>query len=240
MKGKLVGITLPFYNRRATLARCIQSLLDQKGTGFRIYAVDDGSTDGGNTVVSEFPEVSLTVLPRNFGVATARNLAAMQAISGGCTHIFHMGSDDMLVDDTSLLHMFERLNSKPTHGFVTPWMVKFGDINNKQYRPPRNRTLTEQRMRNALVGAVMYKAEVWMELGGYNMHYTQLAKASFEDWDMTTRALALGYTYAVTDRPVYMYRIHGKTATNDIRPNKDAIRALFQKRAKNFPRAKTM
>ncbi|WP_255730605.1 MULTISPECIES: glycosyltransferase family 2 protein [Mycobacterium] len=42
----LVSVCIPMYNNSATIARCLQSILDQEGVEFEIVVVDDDSPDG--------------------------------------------------------------------------------------------------------------------------------------------------------------------------------------------------
>jgi glycosyltransferase involved in cell wall biosynthesis len=40
-----VSVCVPMYNNSATIARCLQSILDQDGVEFEIVVVDDNSPD---------------------------------------------------------------------------------------------------------------------------------------------------------------------------------------------------
>ena len=47
-----VSVILPFYNRAASLERCVRSVLTQTFTDFEIVAVDDASTDESARVIT--------------------------------------------------------------------------------------------------------------------------------------------------------------------------------------------
>lgn len=48
----LVSVCVPMYNNGATVARCVQSVLDQDGVDFEIVIVDDQSTDDGAAIAA--------------------------------------------------------------------------------------------------------------------------------------------------------------------------------------------
>lgn len=70
-----ISVILPVHNREETLARAIQSVLDQTFKDFELLVVDDGSKDSSVKVVKGFddPRVRLIQLPENRGGNAARN-----------------------------------------------------------------------------------------------------------------------------------------------------------------------
>ena len=46
-----LSIIIPVYNVEEYLDRCLSSILDQEFTSYEVILVDDGSTDGGASVV---------------------------------------------------------------------------------------------------------------------------------------------------------------------------------------------
>ena len=73
----LVSIVMATYNRASTLARAIESVLAQDHTDWELLIVDDGSTDATAELLASFNDgrISVVRLPRNQGVAAARNVA---------------------------------------------------------------------------------------------------------------------------------------------------------------------
>lgn len=68
-----VSVVIPAYNRAATLRRALGSVTDQSRRPDEVIVVDDGSTDGTDTIVeSGFPGVRL-IRQANRGVSAARN-----------------------------------------------------------------------------------------------------------------------------------------------------------------------
>ena len=73
-----ISVVIPAYNRVATLARAIDSVLAQSYKASEIIVVDDGSSDASSEVAKVYPEV-LLLRQNNMGVSTARNNGVMMA-----------------------------------------------------------------------------------------------------------------------------------------------------------------
>ena len=68
-----ISVVIPTYNRRETIGRSIDSVLNQTLFPSEIIVVDDGSTDGTSDYIqSNFPSIKLLHQP-NKGVSAARN-----------------------------------------------------------------------------------------------------------------------------------------------------------------------
>lgn len=68
-----ISVVIPTYNRRKTIGRSIDSVLNQTLFPSEIIVVDDGSTDGTcDYIQSNFPSIKLLHQP-NKGVSAARN-----------------------------------------------------------------------------------------------------------------------------------------------------------------------
>ena len=69
-----ISVVIPTYNRRQTIGRSIDSILNQTLFPSEIIVVDDGSTDGTSDYIqSNFPSIRLLQQP-NKGVSSARNM----------------------------------------------------------------------------------------------------------------------------------------------------------------------
>jgi glycosyltransferase involved in cell wall biosynthesis len=83
--GAPVSIVVPTRNRRASLVRALEGLLDQRPRGIaEVIVVDDGSTDGTGDVLAELAREGRIRSPRTegSGAAAARN-AGVAAAAGG-------------------------------------------------------------------------------------------------------------------------------------------------------------
>ena len=74
-----ISVIIPTYNRKHTLSRAINSVIDQTYEPFEIIIVDDGSTDGTKEwLAKRYPDVQYIYQP-NSGVSVARNVGIKSA-----------------------------------------------------------------------------------------------------------------------------------------------------------------
>jgi len=75
----LVSVILPVYNRAASVARAIDSVLAQTHAPLELIVVDDGSTDGTRDVLERYGERITLLTQPHAGAYVARNLALRHA-----------------------------------------------------------------------------------------------------------------------------------------------------------------
>ena len=71
-----VSIIVPVYNGEAYLSACLESLLHQSFRGFRLYLIDDGSTDETPEICRRYSALDgriTCIRQKNRGVSAARN-----------------------------------------------------------------------------------------------------------------------------------------------------------------------
>ena len=92
----MISLVMPTYNRRATLARAIASVLAQTDPDWELVVVDDGSTDGTESVVRGFGDRRIRFFrdDQNRGVTAAKNRGLDEARGD---FIGMLDSDDELV-----------------------------------------------------------------------------------------------------------------------------------------------
>lgn len=71
--GPFVSVVIPVFNGEAFLREAVESVLAQKYSPLEIIIVDDGSTDGTETVARSLPEPVRYLRQNNAGPAAARN-----------------------------------------------------------------------------------------------------------------------------------------------------------------------
>lgn len=89
----MFSVIIPLYNKANTIARTLQSVLNQTFKKFEIIIVDDGSTDDGVNVVRAFtndPRIQI-IRQENQGVSVARNIGIEHA---KFDHIAFLDGDD--------------------------------------------------------------------------------------------------------------------------------------------------
>jgi glycosyltransferase involved in cell wall biosynthesis len=75
----LVTAILPVFNREASIARAIESVLGQTYGNVELIVVDDGSTDGTADILARYSERATILAQSNGGAYKARNLALRRA-----------------------------------------------------------------------------------------------------------------------------------------------------------------
>jgi len=74
------SIIIPLYNKAPYIERAINSVLNQSLQNFEIIVVNDGSSDGGEKIVTKIVDERLKLVSqKNAGVSAARNTGAKEA-----------------------------------------------------------------------------------------------------------------------------------------------------------------
>ena len=77
--GMKISVIIPTYNRKKTLARAIQSVINQSLSPFEVLIIDDGSNDGTEEWVKENFQNIKYIYQNNRGVSSARNIGIENA-----------------------------------------------------------------------------------------------------------------------------------------------------------------
>lgn len=103
MQQDLIGVIVPVYRTEKYLAECIDSILAQTYTRFRLVLVDDGSPDNAGRICDEYAkkDTRITVIhQQNAGATRARARGVEEA--SDCEFITFVDSDDSIA--TNYLH----------------------------------------------------------------------------------------------------------------------------------------
>ncbi|MBB5233861.1 glycosyltransferase [Deinococcus budaensis] len=87
------------YNRKALLARCLDTLLRQSEPLARIYVIDNASTDGTADVVPDHERVTYLRLEHNLGGAYGFAYGVREALKGPYRHVWVMDDDCFAEED---------------------------------------------------------------------------------------------------------------------------------------------
>ncbi|MCB6179837.1 glycosyltransferase [Rhodobacter sp. Har01] len=179
--GATVSVILPVYNRSASLADSMRSVLDQSYRDLELIVVDDASTEDLRPIVEGLgdPRVRFLRRERNGGASAARNtgLAAAQG-----RFIAFQDSDDLWLPN-KLKRQMDLLEQMPEVGVVTHSKVLYGGGPDGRYgvglvsmRPPPDRVmkpgedqvkkyLVENRisLQNALFRRDCYPEPMWFD-----------------------------------------------------------------------------
>ncbi len=92
-----VSVVIPVYNVLPYLSECLDSVFSQDFASFEVICVNDGSTDGSDTVLEQYRQAhpNLSILnQRNAGQSVARNAGLARAKG---EYVFFLDSDDYLL-----------------------------------------------------------------------------------------------------------------------------------------------
>ena len=101
-----ITVIIPIYNAENSLKKCIDSIINQEYTEWKLILVDDGSTDSSGMLCNEYSEIydNISVIHKeNGGVSSARN-AGMRQVN---TKYFVFVDSDDYVDKDYLSVLFE-------------------------------------------------------------------------------------------------------------------------------------
>ena len=97
MTNGLIGVIVPVYKVEKYIAECIESILAQTYTKFRLILVDDGSPDNAGKICDEYAKKDprITVIhQKNAGVTRARARGVDEAED--CEFITFADADDLM------------------------------------------------------------------------------------------------------------------------------------------------
>lgn len=98
----LITIIIPTFNRQQYLLESIKSASNQDSRNYEVMVVDDGSTDGTESIVLSFKDERLRYLKRNHAGAVATRNYGIEQSNG--EYILWLDSDDILIPN--ILHRY--------------------------------------------------------------------------------------------------------------------------------------
>jgi glycosyltransferase involved in cell wall biosynthesis len=95
-----IGVVIPTYQRAATLERAVRSVIAQTHQDWRLHVLDDGSTDGTESIMNGLVQIDPRIVysrdPVNRG-AVFRNEIGMHLAMTKCDAWSRLGSDDLFL-----------------------------------------------------------------------------------------------------------------------------------------------
>lgn len=122
-----VAVVVLCYNERRWLEKCLTSVLATRDPAFRVYLVDNASSDGSAELVRErFPTVTIVTNSANLGFAGGNNEGIRAAVGDGAEFIVLLNPDTWVEPDwlTELRAVFA---ADPRIGVVTAMIKNYED-----------------------------------------------------------------------------------------------------------------
>ncbi|QLB13954.1 glycosyltransferase [Mannheimia granulomatis] len=164
----MIDVIIPCYNAEATLVRAVQSAINQPELNL-IWLVDDGSTD--NTLAlaqhlqAQVPnKIQVEQMPRNGGVAKARNWGALQSEA---EFIAFLDADDAY--ENGALQVAEKIFEFKPETSVVRLSLKPIDLP-ERYSSHPNFELAWQNMQMTAGGNVVFRRAFFLACGGFPQH----------------------------------------------------------------------
>jgi len=117
---KSICIVILTYNNIDDTIECINSLKKLNGGPYKIFLVDNASSDGTpDTIEEKYPEIEVLRLEKNVGVPSGFNQGIYHALSENYEHIF-MVNNDTVVHKDMMLELLKVSDADHDCGIVMP------------------------------------------------------------------------------------------------------------------------
>lgn len=212
-----ISVIVPVYNVCEYLSICLESIVNQDISDCEVILVDDGSTDGSETICDRYAEKYENVCvihQKNQGLSAARNAGCKVATK---EYLWFVDSDDFILDPEALAHFDEIVRRKPdviAFDWKRVYDAKHLEMsqNELQLKSFENMVLSGQEyLLNMLKKKPLYEWYAWAYL--YRRDYWEKNNFSYpegkkyEDIPTTYRTLILAEKVCCYSTAVYGYRI---------------------------------
>ena len=232
IKNNLVSIIVPIYNVAPFLHQCLNSLRSQSHRNIEVLMINDGSTDNSAAIAESFTKTDerfILINKENGGQGSARNIGLREAKG---KYIAFVDSDDW-VDENYIEVMLRCIIANDADigmcGVVRAW-----DNGTRRRNPISN----DKEIIISNIESFLYKASyvVWDKL--YRVEILKGFKfeenMKFEDYCFTPRVLANANKIVAVPDVLYFYRWRSTSTTNEIKVNKDILKAQKILEASSF------
>ena len=205
-----VTVLMPVYNAAKFLRDAVGSILKQSFSDFEFLIIDDGSTDGSQSIISSYKDSRIKFVQneKNFGVAKTLNRGL--DLSRG-EYIARMDADD-ISKRHRLRKQIRFMEENPEVGVSGTWIRLFGDQPRVIERCPVGASVVKSYL---LFDNPMSHSSVIMRRAAmeqFHLRYDPFFKRT-EDFDLWSRASEF---FAMDNLPEVLirFRVHGASVTS--------------------------
>jgi glycosyltransferase involved in cell wall biosynthesis len=176
----MISIILPTFNRAWSLARCIDSVLQQSFPNFELIVVDDGSDDATKDILASYSDPRIkSIVQNNNGVSHARN----RGVKDSSYEILCFIDSD---DEWKKHKLKEQLHFHQNHSFRIHQTTEIWIRNGIRVNAPKHLRKTEGDLFSVSLlncaitpSSVMLEKSLYIEHGGFDEAFP-----ACEDYDL--------------------------------------------------------
>lgn len=213
---KLVSVIIPVYNGERYLGGAIENILVQDYRPIEIIVVNDGSTDGTETIARHYERDIIYALQENLGPAAARN-KGLRIASGDIVGFLDV---DDLWSENKLSLQLGRLADDPSVEIVLG-LTQLMQLQAREEDRPKFEKWHDP-FCALLLGAAVFRKSVFEKVGSFDetLHHS-------EDTDWFMRIREMGISTTLIEEVSLFYRWHESNMTLDLAGcNRYLIKAL--------------
>ncbi|MEM9543610.1 MAG: glycosyltransferase, partial [Cyanobacteria bacterium P01_E01_bin.42] len=227
-----ISVIIPAYNAEKTIAKTIQSVLEQTFEDFEIIVINDGSSDRTLEIVESISDSRIQVYSYpNTGAAISRN-RGLSLASG--EFIALLDADDLWTTD-KLEAQFQALQNHPEAGVAYSW-TDYIDESDRYVRSGLHISVDGNVLQELLVhnflengSNPLIRSQIIQEIGQFDPHLS-----AGMDWDFYLR-LANFCHFVVISRPQILYRISISSITTNVRRQEQESLKVIEKAFQQVP-----
>jgi glycosyltransferase involved in cell wall biosynthesis len=202
-----VSVVIPVYNGEEHLREALESVFGQTHRALEIVVVDDGSTDGTNSLLEDYTDRVLVIHQENAGVSRARN----RGVEASSAPLVAFLDQDDLWYEHKLERQVEVFSARPGVSFVYSDLDVI-DASGRVSTPRASRSAWARALEwiCPLIGGgfhpfpstVMMKRDVFLQHGGFCSDFVKNLHEDVEFWARLSLAMELTFI----DEPLVKYR----------------------------------
>jgi len=211
------SVVITSYNQRDFVRAALESVLSQKQNLAEIIVVDDGSSDGSQTLLETYGKsIELVKFPSNRGAIAARNQGASLAKG---EYLIFLDGDDLFMPGA--LEVYARIIEKLHPAIILAQRVWFEET------PPPTAQDSEQKIEfveypqlmekdrsyGTCASSLVVARQTYLDVGGWSPGLFQM-----DTVDYTTKLGYSGRTIMIQSPQTVFYRIHSNNSVHNVLP----------------------